>query len=151
MKSVRGTAPADSSTEDYRAIGEVIATYARALDTRDWNLAKAQFTDDAEAYEAGTPGPDAIIAFNRQRLDGCGATMHFLGHQTIRLAGDRAFAITQVRAFHVGIGVREGLTYEVMGEYHDDLVRTLRGWRIARRRFDRRLMLGDPAVLQPGT
>ena len=136
--------------DDHRAIGDVIATYARALDLRDWALAMAQFTDNAEAYEAATPGPEAIIAFNRLRLEGCGPTMHFLGHQTIRIEQDRAFAVTQVRAFHIGKGRREGITYEVMGEYHDELLRTAQGWRIARRRFDRRLVQGDPDVLQPG-
>lgn len=130
-----------ASGEDCRAIGDVIVTYARALDLRDWALAMAQFTDNAEAYEAATPGPEAIIAFNRLRLEGCGPTMHFLGHQTI--------CVEQVRAFHVGKGRREGVTYEVMGEYHDELLRTAQGWRIARRRFDRRLVQGDPGVLQP--
>jgi hypothetical protein len=137
--------------DDYRAISEVISTYARALDLRDWALARAQFTDAAEAYEAALPGPEAIVAFNRSRLDGCGPTMHFLGHQSIGVDGDRAHAVTQVRAFHVGKGAKQGATYEVMGEYHDELARTARGWLIARRRFDRRLVLGDPGVLNPGT
>ena len=140
----------NTSDDDHRTIGEVIVTYARALDLRDWALAKAQFTDNAEAYEAVAPGPEAIIAFNRSRLDGCGPTMHFLGYQSIRVDQDRAHAVTQVRAFHVGKGAKAGASFEVMGEYHDELARTARGWLIARRRFDRRLVQGDPGVLSPG-
>jgi hypothetical protein len=136
--------------DDHRAIAEVISTYARALDLRDWELAKAQFTENAQAYEAAARGPEAIIAFNRSRLDGCGPTMHFLGHLSIHVDQDRARAISQVRAFHVGKGAKEGATFEVMGEYHDELVRTRQGWRIAQRRFDRRLTQGDPGVLNPG-
>lgn len=138
-----------SSTLDRLAVGDVIATYARALDTRNWELAKSQFTPGALAYEVKTPGPEAIVAMNRSRLAPCGPTMHFLGHQTVRFEGERAFAVTQVRAFHQGRGATEGITYEVMGEYHDELVKVGDRWLIDRRRFDRRLIEGDPGLLGP--
>lgn len=131
-------------SKDIRAIGDLIAAYARALDQRDWPAILDIFTEDAKAYEDDVVGPGAIAALNRQRLAEAGATMHFLGHQTIVVDGDSATAVSQIRVFRIGAGASAGKTFEIMGEYHDQLRRTPAGWRISRRHFDRRIVLGSP-------
>jgi ketosteroid isomerase-like protein len=131
-------------SKDIRAIGDLVAAYARALDKRDWPAILDIFTEDATAYEDNVIGPEAIAGLNRERLAEAGSTMHFIGHQTIAVDGDTATAVSQIRVFRIGAGASEGKTFEIMGEYHDELRRTSKGWRIFYRQFDRRIVIGKP-------
>ena len=64
--------------------------------------------------------------------------------------GDGARSRVYVRAFHLGIGQASGKTYEMGGEYRDELRRTPEGWRITRREGVVFWEIGSRAVLGGG-
>jgi hypothetical protein len=68
----------------------------------------------------------------------------------VTIDADRATSVCQARVLHIGAGELSDLTYECIGSYRDDLVRTDAGWRIAARRFEVTITLGDTSVLRPG-
>ena len=110
------------------------------------------FTADVAASYGGREltGLDALTRWIRRFLDHCGPSQHLIGFVHVELSEERATCETQVRVIHRGAGDRMSLTpYESIGSYHDELVRTDAGWRIASRTFDVRMELGDRAVLAP--
>jgi 3-phenylpropionate/cinnamic acid dioxygenase small subunit len=134
--------------DEHQAIVDVALRCAAAFDARDWVKLDDVFIEDASAY--GVRGRRAIVTFVRGFLGGCGPSQHLLSNHQVEAAGDRARLVSKARVFHVGAGDRSHLTYECMGNYIDDLVRTDRGWRIATREFDVTITLGDTSVMQPG-
>lgn len=141
--------------DDRFAIIEVLDRYADVLDARDWARLDDVFAPDVEMdFGAWTArGVDAVRARIRSYLDGCGPSQHLLGNYRIELDGEhpgRARSRCAIRVMHVGRGARAHVTYEMMGEYADELVRTPAGWRIARRRARAHIQLGDPSILGPG-
>jgi hypothetical protein len=132
---------------------DVAVRYAVACDTRDWGLFDDVFLPDVSAEygpEYQVDGRDAVVAMIRSMLGGCGPTQHLVGSHVVAIDGDRARASCQIRAWHRGAGAAADLTYEAIGSYHDELVRTPDGWRIAKRRMDVIAELGTRDVLGPG-
>lgn len=136
---------------DRAAIVETQIRYAQACDRKDWALFDQVFTVDAIGWYGGRPveGRAAIVAMIKIGLGATGATQHLLGNPVVDVAGDTATASCAVRAFHQGAGSKEHLTYEVFGEYEDELVRTDEGWRITRRRMAVTARVGAREVLGP--
>ena len=131
---------------------DVANRYAEAADQRDWSLYDRVFTPDATADYGGLRrvGRDAIVELIRNSLGGCGPTQHLLGNHTGQVDGDHAHASCRVRAFHRGAGDRAADTYEILGTYHHDLVRTAEGWRTQHLRMEITAELGSREVLRPG-
>jgi hypothetical protein len=78
--------------------------------------------------------PDGIAHFKRFH-ERCYWTQHLVSPPVVDLEGDMARAVSQVHAVHVQVrtdGSRN--TWTVGASYHDTLVRTPAGWRIAERR-----------------
>jgi 3-phenylpropionate/cinnamic acid dioxygenase small subunit len=125
-----------SDERDRSDIIAVLDAYAEALDSRRWNLLREAFCNDAH-FDFGewtaTTRTDAIAAIRRY-LDACGPTQHLLGNYRIAIDGDQATSRVYVRAFHLGIESAQNKTYEMGGEYQDELIRTKSGWRIAKRK-----------------
>lgn len=124
-----------ANLDDRWQIVAVLDRYAEALDTRRWELLSKVFVPDLE-FDFGewvANSRDEATATIRTYLDGCGATQHLLGNYRIEVNGDAAVSRVYVRAFHVGTGSSEGMTYEMGGEYRDALRRTPDGWRSFRR------------------
>ena len=140
-----------ASHQDLVEVFEVLNRYGEAADRRDWSLYDQVFTADASADYGlmNLTGRDSIIALIRNSLGGCGPTQHLLGNHTGELDGDEARASCKVRAFHQGAGDRSADTYEVLGTYYHDLVRTAEGWRTRHLRMDVALELGTRSVLRP--
>lgn len=134
--------------EERQAVVDVSIRCAAAFDRRDWAALDEVFTTDAVAY--GAEGRDAVVAFVRGFLGGCGPSQHLLGNHHVEVDGDTARSVCKARVFHVGAGERSHLSYECFGNYWDDLVRTDAGWRIRAREFEVTIQLGDPSVLQGG-
>lgn len=136
---------------DRLAIVEVLTRYATAIDHRDWQLLDDFFSPDAEGRFEGAPlrGTGAIRAMIRSLIDGCGPTQHLLSNFRIELAGDTARSVCSVRAFHAGRGAKQGLCYELFGEYRDELVRRPEGWRVSMRAIQVHHETGTRAVLGP--
>jgi SnoaL-like protein len=144
--------PAEDHGDDRIQVLDVMNRYAEACDRRDWDLFERVFADDATVDYGGTvqlSGRDAIVAMIRSMLGGCGPTQHLLGNHTAVITADTARASCKIRAFHTGAGVHASSTYEVLGAYHHELVRTPDGWRTRHLRMDVDVELGTRDVLQP--
>ena len=128
-------------------IVQALARVAAAIDARDWGTIRAHFTADTVAY--GAHGIDELIGRLEGHLGGVGPTQHLVGNHRVTVDGDTARSLTYGRIHHVGAGPMDGSSYECMGEYDDEWVRTAAGWRICRRWFEIRIEIGDVAVLRP--
>jgi 3-phenylpropionate/cinnamic acid dioxygenase small subunit len=121
---------------DIDAIRDVLVRYATAIDTRDWQLFRTCFTDDA-VTDYGDIGRwsdiDGITGFMEAAHLGFRATNHMLSNFVIDLEGDQARATTYFHAVLAFAGDSEDWIDSV-GRYEDTLVRTPDGWRIAERR-----------------
>jgi ketosteroid isomerase-like protein len=135
---------------DRDAIVETQIRYADACDSRDLGSLAEVFTADAVGdYGPRRPqGRQEIVGMIEGFLGGCGPTQHLLGNHVVAVDGDRATARCAIRAFHAGRpgSAAEGATYTVYGTYHDELVRTPEGWRIASRRMEVVHQAGDHRV-----
>jgi SnoaL-like protein len=140
----------DGYSADREAIIAVLDAMAAILDGRAWDRLGEVFTPDAVAYRGQNRGLAAIERGIRDQLGGCGPSQHLLGNYQVTVDGDRAVSVTKVRVMHQGAGDRSHLTYECLGNYHDEHVRTVDGWRISRRRLDVTMQFGDRSVLGPG-
>ena len=136
---------------DTEAITAVLYAYAEACDRRRWGSFDAVFDAQAEATYAGGTflGVPAIVLYLRSKLDGCGTTQHLISNVRVRIDGDSARSECALRAWHAGTGDQEGLTFEALGSYHDELRCTPAGWLITRRRLEIIASFGSPAVLRP--
>lgn len=129
------TSPLDPA--DRVALADLVATYAEAVDRRDFARLTDVFVPDC-VLDTGTArreGIDAVVA----AMDGLRrytATSHMVGQQLIEGGPDEATGVVRCTAHHLrDHGDRR--TDRVMHiRYHDDYVRTAAGWRIARRRLD---------------
>jgi hypothetical protein len=139
---------------DSAAVCAVLYDFAQGIDTRDWELLTSVFTDpfeyDYTSHRAGSAGvltPAEWVAARRLRFGTMKATQHSMTNPRVVVEGDRARCRMYVEAFHLADvgGVDEWCT--IGGEYHDDLIRTSRGWRISKLRLERRWTIGNPAVL----
>jgi hypothetical protein len=142
---------AKGRARDRFEIIEVVQRYATAADTRDWKLLDQTFTPDVRGDfgEFQLRDVEGVRAMMRQHLDGCGPTQHLLGNFRIEIDGDTAHCTCAVRAFHAGRGANAHLTYELFGEYRDELVRTGAGWRIAARSMHISHEMGHRGILGP--
>jgi SnoaL-like domain len=113
-------------------IQQLLARYARALDTRDWELYRSVFTEDAfidYAASGGTTGRlDQVVEWLIKTLgtiDWKG--MHYITNIEAEVTGDSA--VVRAAVFNpMQFPGMNGLTY-FGGYYHHDMVRTPDGWR----------------------
>lgn len=136
--------------DDRSAVIETVIRYATALDARDFSLLEEVFTADVTCDFGAGPvgGRDAVRGMLEEMLGGGGTSQHLLGNHVVEIEGDEARCVTQVRAFSAGAGSAAGQTYELFGEYRDELVRGPEGWRIARRKMKVRHEQGAREVLR---
>ena len=132
-------------------IAAVLDGYAEALDRRDWKALDEVFAPELE-FDFGewvARSRDEAVQTIRGYLDGCGPTQHLLGNYRIEVDGDTARSRVYVRAFHLGVGDARGKTYEMGGEYRDELRRSAAGWRSYRREGEVFWEVGSRDVLGP--
>jgi hypothetical protein len=135
--------------EDWLAVVEALNRMSTIFDTRAWDRLAEVVLPDAICY--GVTGIDALVRdVLRPHLGGCGPSQHLLGNYDIRVDGDVATSQTKIRAFHQGAGDQFPKTFESIGVYHDQLLRTGEGWRLSKREFQVDVNIGDFSVLQPG-
>lgn len=142
--------PALQVAVDRSEVADLLARYAIALDTRDWELLARCFTPDATyrfAHTGDVTGAAEIVAVCRRSLEPLDASQHLVGAASIEVDGDRARSRCPFQAQHVRGGLDGGRLYVVAGTYLDELLRTEHGWRIERRELQRVWTDGNPAVL----
>ncbi len=123
---------------DELEITALLNRYARAVDTKDWELYRTVFTEDAviDYSSAGIPAGsrDEIAEMFTQAFAAVPWTMHYITNIEADIDGDTA----RVRAmFHNPMqlpGMREQSSCG--GYYFHDLVRTAEGWRSRHLRED---------------
>jgi 3-phenylpropionate/cinnamic acid dioxygenase small subunit len=133
-------------SSDREQIGDLLVRYATALDTRDWGLLDCCFTEDAVAdygpLGGRNEGREAIrgaVAI----LAGFDRTHHLLGNITISIDADEAQTTCYLQAQHV----IDGDLLTIGGVYHDRVVRTDAGWRIAHRQLEPVWQNGDADLI----
>ena len=126
---------------DRLAISDVLVRYATALDSRDWELWRTCFTEDAVLdYEtSGVFDREGFVAYASKALT-FAVTQHYVVNHVVELDGDRARSRSYVLAQHVYAA--DGALFSLGGVYDDELVRTLDGWRVARRHLTSRWSTG---------
>jgi ketosteroid isomerase-like protein len=115
---------------DELAITRLLYRYARAVDTKDWELYRSVFTDDAviDYSSNGIPAGsrDDIADFLAKGFTAIPMSMHYITNVEADVAGDTA----TVRAMFYNPTQLPGfpeLSY-FGGYYFHDLVRTADGW-----------------------
>jgi len=119
---------------DKMEIHELLARYARGVDSKDWELWKSVFTPNAfidySSADAVAGSRDEVAAWLEQGFKTIPMAQHFITNVEVNLDGDRA----KVRAMFYNPmqlpGIAE-LSY-CGGYYHHDLVRTPEGWKSER-------------------
>ena len=120
---------------DHEAIRQLVARYARAIDTKDYAGIAACFTLDA-VVDYGEAGPKlhgrAELAENmRKALAPIDVTQHLFTNFIIALDGDAAELDCDVIAQHVRRGEAGGETLLVGARYQVRLARRPGGWLMA--------------------
>ncbi|HEY7045514.1 MAG TPA: nuclear transport factor 2 family protein [Nocardioidaceae bacterium] len=127
------------SPEDRAALGDLVARYAQVADSRDPAAFAPLFTEDGTVtlVKDGEPevvrGPAQIVE-RLSRILRYDRTYHFLGQQTVELAGDGARGETYCLAHHLSTrddGRRDLMIAYV--RYQDHYVRDGTTWRFGAR------------------
>lgn len=124
----------DGPLEDRIAIRETIESYADAVFQRDEASWAATWAEDSLWNLAGMEvrGKTNIVALWRQAMTGFPFAAFFAAPGTIRVSGDRASA--RVYASEV-LGLPDGKTRRVIGQYDDTLVKENGRWLFQRRTY----------------
>jgi 3-phenylpropionate/cinnamic acid dioxygenase small subunit len=115
----------------------VLVRYARAIDTKDWALLRACFTDNATSDygDIGSwRGVDDVVRFMRDAHAGMGPTQHLLSNFQVAVDGDRASSVAYVVAVAVLASDPQDWI-KTIGIYEDRLVRVNDNWLINERTF----------------
>ena len=130
-------------------IAALLNRYARAVDTKDWNLYPSVFTDDAyiEYSSAGaTAGPrDEVAAWLAQGFAAIPMSMHYITNVEI-LALDGGTATVRAMFYNPMLlpGMSD-LSY-CGGYYHHELACTADGWRSRSLREENVWFVNPPAA-----
>ncbi len=119
-------------------IQDLLTRYTVALDTKDWDLLDSCFVPDAQVdytSSGGTKGPyREVRQWLEKALAAFPMTQHFISNTLIAFEGDEARSRTYV-INPMGFPKDDGglHIFTVGAYYHDRLVHTDDGWRIAER------------------
>jgi ketosteroid isomerase-like protein len=143
---------AQETLTDREAIAELFNRYADALDFKRWDLLEEVYTEDATGDfppHFRLEGRAAIIDFVRTVLGTEEiATHHMWGNLSVSVDGDTAQAAVRMRAYHGGVGRREGLFEESLGTFSGRFRRTPSGWRCCQFEEQILVMLGGAEVFE---
>lgn len=126
---------------DRAEIENLICTYARSVDTKNWEAFAALFTAEAalvlpwEGEAAGINGRERLAKFCDDALGRFRRTHHLIANKQITIEGDRAKSVHYLHASHVRSDNPED-HWDVGGWYLAEYARTLDGWRFTRVELD---------------
>jgi SnoaL-like polyketide cyclase. len=130
MPSNRRTDVDQQTMSDKLEIAEALARYARAVDTKDWELWKSVFTPDAHIDYTSAGGAagtrDEIADWLRDALAAFPMTQHYITNVEVALEDDRAAVTAMFYNPMIFPGATE-LSY-CGGWYRHTFVRTADGW-----------------------
>jgi hypothetical protein len=138
------------SVDELAEISALLYRYARGVDTKDWQLYRSVFTDDAhiDYTSAGAIAGhrEEVIAWLSAGFAAIPWTMHYITNIEADIDGDSA----TVRAMFYNPMQLPGLPEQSAcgGYYHHELVRTADGWRSASLR-EENVWFTNPPTAQP--
>lgn len=126
----------------YAEIVELLARYATAIDSRDWDALDSVFTPEA-TFDATTVGYDLLdgLAHIKRHMatDARHPAAHLILNVSADITGDQASVRSRLAALQ-----HDGRLFT--GEYRDQLTHTDTGWRIQSRVYSRLQQPSDPAL-----
>jgi uncharacterized protein (TIGR02246 family) len=136
---------------DEAAIRELLLSYPRALDARDWDAYADAFAPDGEFEIMGQrrAGRADIAAGPARDLTRFDRTQHFVTNQQVAVDGDVATARQYVLAIHVPDAAEPDRHADIGGCYDCDCRRTAEGWKLARLRLEIWWTAGVPFGIEP--
>jgi ketosteroid isomerase-like protein len=120
-----------AGASDEAEIARLLYRYARAVDTKDWELYRSVFTDDAHidysSAGAVVGGRDEVVDWFAANFGVIAWSMHYITNIESDITGDTA----TVRAMFYNPMQLPGMSEQSYcgGYYHHELVRTQDGWR----------------------
>ena len=136
------------------AISEVLDTYARGIDSKDWDLVASVFADDATLDYTAFGGPKGtaqdVIAWIQASVSAFAMTQHHITNRHVTIDGDEATVESELFA-PMGMATGEGKMSILFtgGCYRDRLRRTSDGWKISERTCDRAWLAAGPDATGP--
>jgi ketosteroid isomerase-like protein len=131
---------------DHAEISALLYRYARAVDTKDWDLYRSVFTDDAKidysSAGAAVGTRDEVTEWLRAGFAAIPWSMHYVTNVEADVDGDTA----TVRAMFYNPMQLPGMpeTSSCGGYYHHELARTPDGWRSRNLREENVWFLNKP-------
>jgi hypothetical protein len=121
---------------DREQITHIINLYGFAVDTQDFDLFDQIFTPDVDALYNAKAHWTTLAALKRDFVsyhDPFDGTQHIMSNHLIDVRGDEAKCTTYAHWRLCRKGTAGGEFWEGNGWYDDAVVRTPKGWRIAKR------------------
>jgi len=134
MSAATQTNDTNAWVADRLACQDVMASYAKGVDERDFVLYRSCFADDVEIVGFGAEtlrGGDAWTEYVVGALENYSATQHMLGPQLASIDGDVAQCRTDVQAWHL-MKEPANQTLTLWATYNSTMQRTPAGWKIIR-------------------
>ncbi len=120
---------------DRAEITDLVTAYGYSVDTRDWDLQKAIFTDEYQNDSSGKPAKQTAAqrgAALAKFFTAFEATQHLVFPETFSIEGDKAYVTASLHARHYHSNGDPEKNTLLFGQYEFWLTRTADGWRIAR-------------------
>lgn len=119
---------------DKSALSDLILTYCRACDRRDFALVRTLYHDDAidEHGYMFTGTPDEFVAWLPQAMAGFEATVHSVSNMLFKIDGDNAEGEIYTLAYHRTSGP-DAQEIVIGGRYIDSYQRRAGVWKFFRR------------------
>lgn len=133
-------------------IWAVLVRYATAIDTKDWTLLESCFVDEASfaTLDFTLYSRSAIVDYMRDAHQALSGSRHRLTNLVLDVTAAEytAHSQTYLDALLVQDRPPADQTLNVVGTYHDKF-RHIKGdgWKIAERRFERLLIVGNVALI----
>ena len=121
-------------------IGDVVLSYATAIDGRDWNLLRSILTDPVHIDYSSMGSlnddmPAEAWVTRLKSLYGFDATLHMISNLTFRVSGETAVCTSYVNAMHFLNDAGREYGAHACGVYVHELVRSGGAWKIRKCTF----------------
>jgi hypothetical protein len=133
---------------DRLAINDLVVSYARGVDRRDWPLVGSCFAPDAYVVGTRMRGPFAeYFPFLQSELEKFSRTTHMVGNHWASVNGDSASAETYTVALHFWTDASADLHRMAIAVRYADELERRDHWRIVRRTVVADWMYEEPNPL----
>jgi ketosteroid isomerase-like protein len=133
-------------------VSETMARYGRAIDSRDFELLKTCFTDDAviryAEFGEEIHGREGLVDYLENSLSRLDATQHLFGNFEVETDGSQGRMRCYVQAQHVRLDAPGGHLFTVAGRYDNAIVCGDDGlWRMTSLTFEPMWTGGNEQIL----